>query len=254
VSGPKYVWDLDDVIESDECNTEKSKAIREIEVARCFESVDFVIFGSDLLKEHYKDWYQGKSEVMIDYIDPMDHQATNQKPNDGKIRIGFHGTDYYIKELKDIVPIIDRLKEKYPIEFTVIGVRTAGELLKNHHHIPHIPYDQFNYGLASVGLDIGIAYYKQDKEVNLPKNHLKFSEYAWLGIPCLASQWLLGQFVPKEYYVPFTDLKDFEIKLEQLILNKDRLKIGKKAQKYAKDNFSIEKSVKKYIKIFEGVL
>jgi len=254
VPGPKYVWDLDDVIESKECNTQESRAERITEVGRCFNSVDFVIFGSELLKEHYKDWHKGKSTVMIDYIDPCDHLAENNRVDDKKIRIGFHGTDYYIPEVEDLLPIVKRLKKKHPIEFTVIGVRGARDkILEVGEHITHIPYDQFPYGLASLGLDIGIAYYQKEKEVNLPKNHLKFSEYAWLGIPCVASEWILGQFVPKACYVPFIDLKGLEGGLERLILDKDRRLLGQIAKKYAENNFSLHKIIDKYIKIFGGL-
>jgi len=251
VPGPKYVWDLDDVIESKECNTERSRAYREIEVGRCFKSVDFVIFGSELLKEHYKDWYKCKSTVMIDYIDPCDHEATNQKINDGKIRIGFHGTDYYDVEINDLLPVMQKLKEKYPIEFIVIGVNTAHNEIEEagFTHIRQVPYEQFPYALAAQGLDIGVAYYRQDKEVNLPKNHLKFSEYAWLGIPCVASEWILGQFVPKDYFAPIKDINDMYEAIESLIKGKEL----KDYKKFVEDNFSLHQIVPKYIKLFGGI-
>jgi len=256
VQGPKYIWDLDDLIENDELYSKDKIKELEIEIQKCFVWCDGVIFGSDRLYDHYKKWYTGEYMIMDDYIDPCDHEATNELKDDGKIRIGFMGSGMYKREVEELIPIMQELKKKYPIEFIVIGVNAAGEKLKKA-GFKLVPfnknYNEFQYLLTNEHLDIAVIYQKE-RDVMIAKNYLKFAEFSWFGIPVVASEWITGRYVPKTLYKPFTDLKSCSRALEGLILDKDRTKLGKNAQKFTKTHFSLHDRTNQYKKFFEGVL
>jgi len=245
----KYIWDLNDVLENKEKNTPEKREEVIIEMKRCFEKCSAVIFGSQGLYDHYKDWYSGKYMIQGDYIDPCDHTAKNQQISDGKIRIGFMGSDMYKQEVEELLPIMKKLKKEYNIEFVVLGVNGAdtGEFK----HIPYdTRYDEFQYLFASQGLDIGVIYQK-NREVMLAKNYLKWAEFAWLGIPVVASEWITGKYIPQRYYLPFNTLKECYRALKRLITNKElRQQISKESERYVQ-RFSLHNFVDRYIKFFK---
>jgi len=256
VHGPKYVWDLDDLIENDELYSEDKIKELEIELQKCFVWCDGVIFGSDRLYDHYKKWYTGEYMIMDDYIDPCDHEAVNKPKEDGKIRIGFMGSGMYKQEVEELIPIMQELKKKYPIEFIVIGVNKAGDKLKEA-GFKLVPfnknYDEFQYLLTNEGLDIGIIYQKP-RDVMIAKNYLKFAEFSWFGIPVVATERITGRYVPQTLYRPFDTLKECYRQLEGLILDKDRARLGKNARKFVKVNFSLHDRVKTYENFFNSVI
>jgi glycosyltransferase involved in cell wall biosynthesis len=251
----KHIWDLDDVLENDEINSIEDQQTIINEMKRCFSSCDGVIFGSDRLRGRYKDWYSGKCMIMDDYIDPCDHEAVNQSKNDGKIRIGFMGSGMYEQEVNELIPIMNDLKKKYPIEFTVIGVGKCKHNLEESGFkcIPYdARYDEFQYLLTSQSLDIAVIYQKP-REVMQAKNYLKFAEFSWFGIPVVASEWITGRYVPHRYFKPFDTLKECYRAIEQLIKG-DRKKLGTQAMKFVKDNYNLHDRVDTYIKFFKEVL
>jgi len=250
----KYVWDLDDILENKELNLKEKRQEIITEMRRCFNKCAAVIFGSQGLYDHYKKWYSGKYMIQDDYIDPCDHTQKNQLKNDGKIRIGFMGSGMYEQEVRELIPIMAELKKKYPIDFIVLGVGNCKpELIAE--GFKCIPYDarygEFQYLFTSQGLDIGIIYQK-DREVMLAKNYLKWAEFAWLGIPVVASEWITGKYIPKEYYVPFNDLKELSGAICGLLDKEKREKLGKKAQKYVQ-RFSLHNFIDKYAKFMESL-
>ena len=253
IEGIKYVWDLDDVLETKEVQKNPDTMIQVMK--RCFSYCDGVIFGSRGLYDHYKDWYSGKYMIQDDYLDPCDHIQENQTKKDGKIRVGFMGSNCYRREVIELIPIIKDLQKKHPIEFIVIGVNSVISEIKEagFTHVPFNPnYEEFQYLITNQCLDVGIIY-QTERDIMLAKNYLKWSEFAWIGVPVVASAWITGKYVPKRYFVPFDTLKEAYRGIESLLDEDKRNKMAKEAQKFAKDNFSLHNFISKYVKFLEAL-
>jgi len=250
IEGIKYVWDLDDVLETKEVQKDPEAIIQMMK--RCFSYCDGVIFGSQGLCDHYKDWYSGKYMIQDDYIDPCDHTQENQK-HKGKVRVGLMGSNCYKPEVLELLPIMDKLRDK--IDFIVIGVNSAISEIRRAGfiYIPFNPnYEEFQYFFTNQALDIGIIYQKH-RDIMLAKNYLKWAEFAWIGVPVVASNWITGKYVPKELFVPIDNIKEVSGAICGLLDASKRKLLGKKAQKFAKDNFSLHNFVNKYIKFLEDL-
>ncbi len=105
------------------------------------------------------------------------------------IKIGYFGTFTHDEDLKLIEPIIKQIKEKYNIEFEVIGGTLRESDWYTIKKLPYYPMSSptFMKWLASeVDWDIGIAPLV-DNEFNKCKSELKYIEYTTLGIPTVAS-------------------------------------------------------------------
>lgn len=250
----KHIWDLDDILENSELNTPEKREEIVTEIKRCFTNCDGVIFGSQGLYDHYKDWYKGKFMIQDDYIDPCDHTEKNQK-HTGKLRVGFMGSGMYEQEVNELIPIMTDLKKKYPIEFIVLGVGGCKENLEKagFKSVPYDSrYDEFQYLFTGLGLDIGVIYQKP-REVMLAKNYLKWAEFAWIGVPVVASNSITGKYVPKRYFIPFDTLKECYRGIERLLTTPEfREQISKESNKFVQ-NFSLHNFITKYEDFFKEV-
>jgi hypothetical protein len=255
--GPKYVWDLDDYLESSEATTSEEMPLLIASMQVAFKKADLVIFGSEKLAQHYKSWYNGKSEVMEDYIDPCTHRSEN-KWSDRKIpKVGYFGNDYYKKEVQDLLPSMKRFVSDGKCTFAVIGVENMRDEIEAA-GCQYIPYNNnyagFNKYLASFGFDVGIVWYDKDKEVNIAKTHLKWSEWSWLGIPTVSSRFVVEDFVLGSFTCFADNIDDIRKKLGYLLIHKDEcLELGKWAQQYAQTKFSLHDRVSIYTKLFEEI-
>jgi hypothetical protein len=253
--GPKYIWDLNDYLESTEVTEFEEIKLLVLTMQISFKKSHGVIFSSKKLAKHYKNWFQGRSIVMDDYIDPCTHKATNQNSEHQYLRVGYFGTDYYKKETLDLIKMMTDLKT--PCYFSVMGVSNCQKEIEaaGFKYIPYNnDYGSFNQYLASQGFDIGIVWYDKNKEINISKTHLKWSEWSWLGIPTVSSRFVVEEFVIGS----FTKFADNEVEFRQqmrgLIKDKqERLELGERAKIYAENHSNLHDRIKIYVEFFEKI-
>jgi len=249
-SGLNYIWDLDDVMDAEEATDDPRILRASMDIA--FSKTRKVIWGNEAIKKHYGDRFKGESMVMDDFLDPCTHKAVNKKSK--RIKIGYIGTNYYVEEVRQLIPIMKSLMEKYDVDCGILGVDDLKEDIIEA-GIEFIPYnnnyDNFNQYLADQGFTIGIVWYDQSKEINIPKTHLKFSEFSWLGIPTVSSRFITGDYVG-EQTILCGNLQELEIGLMGMIESKKmRGWFSVEAELFAKDNFSLHKRLPIYINFFK---
>ena len=223
-----------------------------------FRLSDAMIVSTPHLKEVYAD-YCKNIYVMPNSLDFRIWDNLRHKRNTDVIRIGWMGGASHEGDLKIIEPVVHRLLAKHPtIRFCFVHgippfLRGIDRVEEVHEFTRIDRYPQF---LAGKGFDIGLAPLV-DSSFNRSKSNLRWLEYAGLRVPCVASA--VGNF--NETITQAHDgllcetQKDWEDSLSWLISDEvARKKIGKNANKTARNRFNMDINVFLYRDALEEVV
>jgi len=258
ITGAKLVIDLDDAIDNihpQHPDYEGLKDRRHMRI-RMVKIADHLVVATEEIKEAVKH-LNPYITVIPNAIDPAIWKVKNKKWNDKKIRIGWMSSGSHFVDAPIIEDIMQELLKEYPnLEFHVAGMVKGYEKGDRwFHHQGTTGYDGFPEFYASLGIDIAIAPIK-DIPFNRCKTNIKFMEAAMLEIPTVASDVAPYKDIQhgKTGYLATTP-GQFKKYLKWLIDNEAKRKeIGKAANKYVMDNWTIDKFLPKYRELFDKIM
>ncbi|TAE01632.1 MAG: glycosyltransferase family 1 protein, partial [Bacteroidetes bacterium] len=175
-----------------------------------------------------------------------------QKKHEAKkeIVIGWTGTHSTLKYLQEIVPIIQKLSKKYPIQFVVIANQKPDFQLDS---LNFIFWTKENEIQDLLKFDIGIMPLSADRWSD-GKCGFKALQYMVLGIPTLASPVGVNAKIIEDGENGFLckNALEWEQKLVLLIENHElRAEFGMKAHQKVKKEYSVESNKKNFLNFFQ---
>lgn len=218
---------------------------------------DMVTVSTETLAKEYEP-YNKNVIVLKNTVDKRDWFKPKEKRGD-KVRIGIVGSVASNQDYKQIIPLLDKLKDKDDVQLVLFALpqltehtKLAVEMYKPEyefwhkynpewHHFVHI--SEYNKKLNDLQLDIMLIP-RYDSYFNRAKSNLKFLEASMCKIPVIAQGFTTGdspyQGKDEEYMeICITD-EDWETKTFDLINNKEkRDKLSEKAYTYVVDNYDI---------------
>ena len=258
VMGAKMIIDLDDdpgtVNEGhpDFKELEKKKDMR----MRMVKLADHLVVATEEIKksvQHLNPYIT----VIPNAIDPKIWYKKNKKRTDGKIRIGWMSSGSHFADLPVINPVMKEILAKYPnVEFHYAGM-TWDEHKSDRffHHVGRSGYMDFPKWYASLGIDISIAPLK-DTQFNRCKSNIKWMEAAMLEIPTVASDVEPYKVIKHSKTGFLASNKEQWVKYLSKLIEDPTLRetIGRAAKKEVLDNWTIDKFLPLYEKLFKKIL
>lgn len=254
----KLVIDLDDDPGSVNEGHPDFKALEEKKDMRIrmVKLADHLVVATEPIKEAVKH-LNPYITVIPNAIDPEIWKHKNKRRNDGKIRIGWMSSGSHFADLPIINPVMMEILAKYPnVEFHFAGM-TWDEHKQDRffHHVGRSGYMDFPEWYASLGIDISVAPLK-DTQFNRCKSNIKWMEAAMLEIPTVASDVEPYKCIRHGKDGFLATNKDQWIKyLSKLIESEElRRQIGKEAKKTVLENWTTDKVLPLYEKLFVKLL
>jgi glycosyltransferase involved in cell wall biosynthesis len=232
--------------------------IEQIVHKELFKSATAIIVATEPLAKVYKE-FNPNIHVIPNYNDITDWPFPKTKRVDGKIVIGWAGSQTHEADFHIIEPVIKEIWEKYgdKIVFAICG----GLPPKLTNNLPKGSYEvfsgtrtmrDFHQRLALWAFDIGLAPLKEST-FNDGKGHGKWMEYAMYRIPLVASN-----FGPYKRVVEhgLTGLlcdttKDWVMAISHLVDSEyERDRIGKEAYHEVKEKWQWKDNIGKWVEVF----
>ncbi len=182
-------------------------------------------------------------------ISPFEGATQLGDKKDAKITIGWTGSHSTMKYLDSLVPILQEIETKYPIEFLVISNQN-----------PHLPLVNFRFSKWAketeiedlARIQIGVMPLTDDEWAK-GKCGFKALQYMSLGIPALASPVGVNTHIIKNGENGFLCATDTAWKnaLVQLIQNENlRTEIGAKAIQTIENEYSVKANENNFLSLF----
>ena len=271
--GTRVIWDIDDDYWAvDPHNPSKFVSnVNKDQYEDLIRECDAVVTPSPVLAKKIKKLVKNKKV----YICPnaIDFDDYKERPHEhDELLIGYMGAASHWKDLQIIVPVLEKLHEKYDFTFVIYGMTgepleaamygyqkmlNSGlqpeqtdyynealafyDKLKNLKmvHIPFYPPEVHPSALSRADFDIGLAPLA-DSEFNRGKSNIKFYEYAAVGTAVLASD--VEPYKQEVDYRAKNTFEDWYNKLEKLIVDENfRKDLAKKQQDWVKENRDVKK-------------
>ncbi len=228
-----------------------------------------------LLAENYARFTKAPIYILQNYIDFNWYKKPQQKVlrTSDEIRIGWFGSYGHFEDLRELIPVLDRILAKYPqVKFVYCGYggmssdKSVTEIGWGEDVFKELPRNRREFVLATkpdfwpakhqtLDLDIGICPLVDDY-FNKCKTNIKWLEFAINRTPAVVSDVLYGETVKdgKDALVAKTPEEWFN-HLSYLIENeKERHKIGKFAQARAEKDFDLDKKWQQYEAVYREIV
>jgi glycosyltransferase involved in cell wall biosynthesis len=202
-----------------------------------------------------------ENAIDFDWFRPV--QAPYRKEKNGKVIVGWAGTNTHEGDVKKVFELIPELMLDLPqMEFELVGMEMpkSWEKVKDRVRVREfVPVAEFAANWASWQWDIALAPLERNK-FNLSKSNIKMLEAAALHIPCVSSNVssyakfchsnsLLRQTVMAECRA------DWEENIRSLVENEElRHRVGEEMYRVAFEQYNVEKRVDRWKEVFEGVV
>lgn len=210
----KIVYDVDDALDLVEPSNPNYYQVKKDAgfVDEVLRYADEVTVSCPAMKEYMQTKYSGPITVISNCYTPS--EWTFPRPKRAGIRIGFAGSSTHVKDLVDIIPVINNLKDRHlGIVFIIMGFghpdyqtwyknfryTAPAEALKalealdknlselgNFEWVPFVDYNQYPSTLINLSLDIGICPLKETP-FDKCRTACKAMEYTLSGALALAS-------------------------------------------------------------------
>lgn len=186
-----------------------------------------------------------------------------RKKREGKVVLGWAGTDTHSEDVKPVFALIPELLRECPeLEFEVAGQKLSDELLSFGDRVRQksfVPIAEFAAYWSSWQWDVSLAPVARNS-FNLSKSNIKMLEAATLKIPCVASRFgeykkfAYGSRILQEGIMAET-LKEWRNKLYALVKSKELRKVvGEEMYQQGKKRYDIQLRVATWNAIFESLL
>jgi len=172
------------------------------------------------------------------------------KKKNAKIVIGWTGSHSTLKYLNLVVPVLEKLENKYPITTLVISNHQPIFELDS---LKFIPWKKSSEIKDLMKIDIGIMPLF-DQHWEQGKCGLKALQFMALRIPVLASQIGVNNEIINDGINGFlcNSERDWYAKLERLILDPElRIKTGAKGRENVIKNYSVTSNIDNFLSLFE---
>lgn len=219
-------------------------------------SADHIICSTEYIKNVVKD-INPKITVIPNAIDPDIWKVKRKKRTDGKIRIGWFGSSSHLSDIEILHSFMKEILLKYPqVEFHLAGFSyetLADKEDRVFHYPPTKGYEEYPQFVADKDLDIALAPL-EDTVFNRAKSNIKWLEHSMLETPMVLSDVTPYKECVKNYKTGYlAKNKSQWVKyLSWLIESEEKRKeIGKEAKKAVLADWTIDKQLPKYEKLFK---
>lgn len=257
-AGTKLVLDLDD----DPFNLNPQHPMYKEFVAKAplykmfIRSADHIICSTEYIKDVVKD-LNPKITVIPNSIDPAIWDLKKKKRKDGKIRIGWFGSSSHIADFDILEGFMKEILLKYPqVEFHLAGFSFENiwdDQKRVFNYAGTKGYEEYPQFVADMDLDIAIAPL-HDTQFNRCKSNIKWLEHSMLETPMVLSDVTPYKECVKNYKTGYlAKNKSQWVKyLSWLIESEEKRKeIGKAAKEAVLKDWTIDKQLPKYEKLFK---
>jgi len=225
------------------------------------EKVDAITVSTDNLKEiHEKD---KSTYVLPNSLDIEFREKVKRPKPDGKIHIGWLGSAAHLENLQFIDEVIVEILKKHEnVVFHCMAMymncfldNLPKDLAKRVVRHDWWTFKNWPKGLASLGLDIGLAP-ACDNLFNRAKSNLRWLEYSMNETATIASNVPAYKEIENNVTgILVQEKHEWFDAIDDLIENEEkRKKIGKNAKKTVIKQFSVEKNAKNWLKVYKQVV
>lgn len=227
-----------------------------------FKRADFITVTNSRLREQYLK-YNPNVYVLPNFIDERiwDKEMQPRPQNEGKVVIGYSGSDTHSYDFKVVIPAIKHIAQKYGdrVLFKFIGyIPQECKGLANVSHIEYMySYREYAGVLKAGGFDFALAVL-EDNMFNECKSNIKFLEYSICGYPGLYSR--VGPYIDsvtegETGILVDNKTGDWIRAMESMIDNpalRDRL--GRRAFDCVRSRYSMKEGSKEWVNLFSGII
>lgn len=251
IARKKIIYDFDDSIWMPTSSSANPKA----SFIKCSWKVGFICkcstvvsVGNHFLADYVKKYNQ-TVVIIPTVVDTQKVHIGLQNQSQTKITIGWTGTFTNFYHLHIIENVINRLKEKYDIDFLIIAEKDP-QLKEVDYIFKKWNFDAEIVDLMQINIGVMPLYHS---EFELGKCGFKAIQFMSLGIPVVVSPVGANCDVVKNGETGFwasSEEQWFSL-LEKLILDKDlRIKVGKQSQQFIQKNYSVEVTLPLFMNLF----
>jgi len=203
---------------------------------------------------YLKDFYSSFNSKVYQINMTIDHElySGSKKNNPNKIKIGWMGNEGNLPHLLQLEDVLKKIEYIYPqVEFHFVCREKINLKLAN---LKYSSFNDanFNYFDWLRSVDIGLAPYLDDSEIQKAKSPMKTLEFLSSGIPIVASSY--GGFpgmIHNEHFMLANTKNDWEKYLSQLIEDKNnRDMLSENGKQFMINNHSYEVNYDKLKSIF----
>lgn len=202
-----------------------------------------------------------ENAVDFDWVRPVRKEYRKQR--DGKVILGWAGTDTHSGDVDRVFSLLPQLLTEYPeLEFELVGEKMPKELEAFGERVRQryfVPIAEFASNWASWQWDISLAPVAEN-EFNKSKSCIKQIEAAALKIPCVASRYGEYQKFADNSKMLKTAVmadgpKDWKTKIGRLIKDEEyRLDVGEEMYRVGLVKYDIVSRVKQWNVLFSELL
>lgn len=193
--------------------------------------------------------YNPRVEIIPTVVDTERvHQFTQDQSTDHPV-IGWTGTFSTLKYLDLILPVLQRLEERYEFTFLVIADRDPALPLKRYRFVK---WDKRREAEDLLQMHIGVMPL-DDNDYAKGKCGFKAIQYMALGIPAVVSPVGVNSIIVDDRLNGFIcdSAEDWEKRLEELLLHSQlRQEMGKEARKKIELNYSVKATKERFLELF----
>ncbi len=255
--GVPIIFDFDDAIwlnDVSDANKELKWLKRPEKTGEICQLASLIIAGNNYLADYAKK-HNANVAVIPTTIDTSYHKKQTKKSAAGQVRIGWTGSSTTLKHFRLLIPVLEKLKEKYADKLTIRVIADA-QIMHEGMEIENIPWTAQDEIERLEEIDIGIMPLPDD---NWAKGKCGFKglQYMSMGIPAVMSPVGVNNEIiihEKNGFLASTEKEWINI-LSNLIENPElREKIGETGRKTIEERYSIEANKTTYLQLFHSVV
>lgn len=185
-----------------------------------------------------------------------------RKKKDGKVIVGWAGTNTHSGDVKSVFEMIPQLMQEIPeMRFELVGLPMPDSWSPFADRVKvrdYIPVAEFANYWASWQWDIALAPLERNK-FNLSKSSIKMLEAASLGVPCVSSNIAsYSEFCNHSKLLRRTVMPDTTLGWKTMIRNlvkdeKLRIEVGAEMLRVGKEYYDIRKNINRWSEIFDSL-
>ncbi|WP_026236510.1 glycosyltransferase family 4 protein [Pontibacter roseus] len=249
----KYIVDYDDAIFHN-YDLHPNKWIRTIlkrKIAKVMEGASLVVAGNKYLRDYAKK-AGATNIIIIPTVINTDYYTVKNSENQEEVIIGWIGSPSTLKYVRNIVPVLQNLKNKYPLKLHIIGGK-AGVGFEGYEEVLEWSEE------AEVDLirqfDIGIMPLNDDAWEK-GKCGYKLIQYMGCGLPVVGSPIGVNNEIIQNGVNGYkaTDLVSWKQGLEKLLEDKNlRECMGKEGRIIVEEKYSYKVAKNRWLQILQEV-
>lgn len=238
------------------------------------ELADMVTVTTEFLKKEYEQW--NKNVVVLpNCVDPFDWDEP-VKNDTGKIRLLVTGSVASNKDYENIIPLLEKLKERKDVQLILQALPADHPSLKESREVykpeiafwkqynvewyPFMTLNEYLEFIPTLKADIMLIP-RHDNYFNRCKSNLKFLEASMCKMATVAQSFPDGNSPyevneeDREYMILANDSQDWVDKVMNLLDNPQKIDILKeKAHEYVKNKYDINKNNYKWVETYKTII